>query len=235
MTDIKTLVQQPAPDAVVELFTLDATNINGQVYYFCSSQDNGSEIEFDGNTYSPIDVEADGFQLTGNGPLPEPTLRVSNATGVMGAVAIAASDLLGTTVTRVRTFGRYLDNGSEPDPTAVISEDVYIIDQKTAHNQVYIEWKLASVIGFENRFVPARQVIRDICTHRYRIWDGSAFVYTNATCPYTGANYYTQNGTSSLNPALDSCGKRIEDCVLRFGTGELPTRAFPGSGRARIR
>lgn len=237
MSDIAQESQSFSPDDMVVLFELDATTIGGSILRFTSSAQETAEISFAGNTYSPVPVEAEGFEWNGRGAFPTPILRVSNVNKVASAAVIDYEDLLGATVKRIRTFRQFLDGEPTVDPTATFPIDVYKVERKTAHNKVFIEWELSSAIDQEGRKLPGRQVLRDACTHRYRIWNGSAFDYTNATCPYADAALFDETG-ASLDPlteqAKDRCGKKLSDCRLRFGEHEkLPTRAFPGLARIR--
>ena len=52
-------------------------------------------------------------------------------------------------------------------------------------------------------------------------------------CPYTGSACYTKNGETTT-AANDDCGRRLSDCVLRFGQeNPLPYGGFPGLARIR--
>ena len=233
MSDIAQESQSFSPDDMVVLFELDATTIGGSILRFTSSAWEDKEIKFDDNTYSPVPVEAEGFEWNGRGTFPTPTLRVSNVNKVASAAVIDYEDLLGATVKRTRTFRQFLDDGTSPDPTATFPIDIYKVERKTAHNKVFIEWELSSAIDQEGRRLPGRQVLRDACTHKYRTWNGSAFDYSNVTCPYVGSALFDETGTAATNET-DRCGKKLSDCRLRFGEhGKLPTRAFPGLARIR--
>ena len=229
MADINQTAQGFEPGDMVVLFEVDATSIGGSILRFTSTAWETQNIVFDGDTYVAVDVEADGFEWSGQGALPMPKLRISNANKVASAAVIQYGDLLGATVRRIRTFRQFLDNGSDPDPTATFPIDVFRVERKAAHNKVFIEWELAAAMDQQGRKLPGRQVLKDACTHRYRIPDGQGgFIYTNATCPYTGTSYFDENGVATTAD-MDKCGKRLSDCRLRFGqNGVLPTRAFPG-------
>lgn len=225
-------IQKFNPGKLISLYELDATDLGGSVLRFTPMTDNGSAVIFDGNTYSPLNIEVSGFEITGRGTLPQPTVRVSNVSSIVSAAVLSYNDLIGSIFKRIRTYEQYLDNGSRPDPTQKFPDDVFIVDQKIQHNKVYIEFKLVSAIDHENFQIPRRQIIRDYCDHIYRRWTGSAFSYTKATCPYTDAAMFTKRGITTTDPEEDLCGKRLSDCKLRFGAeAELPTRAFPGVSR----
>jgi len=228
--------QQQSFDAgeIVHLFSLDATSLGAGTYFFTQSAYETVELQWQGNTYTPIEIEAEGFEWQGRGALPTPKIRVSNVNRVFSALVADHGDLLGAIVTRTRTFRRFLDGEVEADPTAHFPTDVYRIERKALQTKVLIEWDLAAAMDQEDRMLPGRQVLRDICTHRYRRWTGAAFDYSKATCPYADVSSFDAQG----NPVADDqdrCGKRLSDCKLRFGANAtLPTRAFPGVARTRI-
>ena len=226
---IKTDIQALELDALVEMFVLDTTNLGGVVYRFVNGNILGSSVLWQGNTYTPIDIEAEGFEVTSKGTLPTPTIRISNVTQLMSSVVIANGDLVGATFYRYRTLKKYLDGQPSADPSAQFPPDKYVVDHKSQHNKLMIEWRLAAAMDQQGKLLPGRQILRDVCTHRYRVWDATAgaFDYTKATCPYTGSLYFDEQGVATTN-ALDACGKRLSDCKLRFGNAPLPTRAFPG-------
>jgi len=230
---IKGQIQKLTSGQLIELYTLDLAPIGQAVTYnFCNgTMDNGDMVEFNNVEYTPLPVESEGWEQTGEGKLPRPTIRVSNVTGVLQASVIANNDLVGCELTRRRTFYQYLDGGSSPDPSAQFPVDTYIVDKKTKQNRIMIEWELVASLDIENIEIPRKQAM-GTCTHRYRNYVGSNFVYTDVTCPYTTATYFTDLGASTANPALDNCGRRLRDCKLRYGTIViLPFEGFPNIKR----
>jgi len=237
MTDLfETEKQKFSPSNLVTMFDLDLTTIIGGVgvLQFTSTAFESEAVVWQGNMYTPIPIEADGFEISSSGSLPAPTLRVLNTTSLQSSV-IALNDLLGATLTRTRTFKTFLDDGATPDPTAYFPQDVFKVDRKISQNKVFIEWELAASIDQEGRMIPGRQIIRDYCTHIYRRYDTDTadFNYDQATCPYTGGLFFDENNVPCAASA-DRCGKRLSSCRARFGTTvELPTRAFPGVAKIR--
>jgi lambda family phage minor tail protein L len=226
--------QQLGSDALVTLFTLDATGLGDTaVRRFTSSAWQATAVRFGGQTYTPIDVEATGFEWQGQGAPPAPGLRLANTNAVLGALARDFDDLVGAEVTRLRTFKMFLDDGDSPDGDMHFPPDLFRIERKVAQNKLFIEFELAAPFDQEGQLLPGRMMLRDACTHFYRGWTGSAFSYARATCPYVGASYFKADGTSTSSAGEDRCGKRLSDCQKRFGTAPLPTRAFPGLARVR--
>lgn len=233
IVDLDRLVQQAEFGDEIELYELDATAIGGDVYRFTSTALADRPVSWGGNDYSPVPVEAEGWQWTGQGPLPTPVLRVANVSLAFGAATIAFNDLMGATVTRIRTLRRFLDGESDADDTAHFDPDIYRIDRKRKQTKTVIEWELAAALDQQGVFLPRRPILRNACTHRYRVWNGTAFDYSKATCPYAGTDYFTASGASTAEAAADRCGKKLSDCKARFGSAPLPTRAFPGVARTQ--
>lgn len=231
---IQEIVQQASLDDVVTLFTLDATPLGGEIYRFTSSAFETTAVMWDGELYTPIPVEASGFEWNGQGALPQPTIRVANVNRVFSGAVNEFDDLVGLEVTRTRTFRRFLDGEVEADPDGHLPIDYYVIEMKTNQNKVFIEWKLSAKFDQQGVTLPRRQILQNACSHIYRRWNGSGFDYTKATCPYAGSTYFKADGEPTIDAAQDRCGKKLADCKARFQNAPLPTRAFPGVSRVRV-
>ena len=228
--------QTAAPGQLIHLYELDLTDLGGGISYFTENTLSGSSVYFNGVEYVPIDCETEGWELTGDQP-PRPKFRIANTSKALMSEIYAYEDLLGAKVTRRRTYRKYLDGEAEADSNAQFPVDIFVVQQKTAQNKIYVEWELSAYIDQSNVKLPKRHRLRDTCTHRYRSWTGSVFSYTNATCPYTGTNYFKRDG-SVTTAANDNCGKKLSDCKLRYPnrmTDELPTRSFPSVAKVRVR
>jgi lambda family phage minor tail protein L len=226
------MAQSLSPDTLVELITIDATGIGGDVFHFAPypiDQPSPGDILFGGVVYTAIPMQISGFVSDSQGTLPQPVLQVSNIGGVFSAAIMDHDDFKGAIVTRIRTYKRYLDNGDTPDPTVFMAPDVYLIDQKTAEDNVHVEFKLAAALDQQGIQLPLGMVLKRTCTLIYRLYDGEPFNYTEATCPYTGSACFTEDGVATDDTSQDQCGRLVSDCALRFGAGNpLPTSAFPG-------
>ena len=229
------IVQSPTPGDLVTLFRLDTLVIGGGVYYFAQASKNGEGVTFGGTYYTPADVEFTDFETNGTGTLPQPKMKISNSNEVIQGLVNQLGDLLGCTISRVRTFSRFLDGEPEADPTAYFGPDTFKIERKANENPIFIEWELSAAIDQEGTLLPRRQIIRDTCTKRYRIWnrDEMRFDYVKATCPYAGGAYFDILGNPTTMDK-DRCGRRLTDCMNRFGYDQpLPFGGFPGAARAR--
>lgn len=223
-------------DALVELFELDLSPIGvDDVWRFTPTPGPSGSVTFRGQIYVAADVKAEGFEVNGAGAPPQPALSVSNATDFLAGVVMAYADAVRCKVTRLRIFARFLDDGADPDPTAVFPPDVYLIEQKTRHDAEVIEWCLAAETDQEGVMLPKRTYVGEYCPWAYRRWraaDG-AFDYSDVDCPYAGTAMFKADGTATTNPALDACGRKLDDCVDRFGkTADLPFGGFPGIAKA---
>lgn len=232
MSNITQAVQSPTPGAYVAMFSLDATSIGGPVMNFCQSVVNEAGVTFNGTYYTPVDFDASGFEYNGVGGLPTPKIKLANTNGVFQSIVNSYGDLVGCPIARIRTFAQFLDGASQADPTAFIGPDLYQIERKATENPIYIEWELSASIDVQGAMIPKRMVIRDTCTWRYRAWNGTAFDYTKAQCPYTAATIYTDADIVSTDPTKDGCSRTVAGCKVRFGSNaNLPYGGFPGVAR----
>jgi lambda family phage minor tail protein L len=218
---------------LITLYQLDTTMLGGQWFYFTSAESFDHTITWGGQQYSPIPMQAGGFEMTTKGAIPTPTITISNLYGSANLLLAEYKGLLGAHLVRIVTLTRFLDDGSSPDANAMISRDKFVVAQKTAHNAVQVTFKLASQMDQEGVKLPRRVILRDICSHVYRVWvPGVGFDYTKASCPYTGGAFFdTRNNPTSADK--DSCSRTMVGCTRRFGGQPLPARFFPGVGRVK--
>lgn len=220
--------QQPSPGTLISLFTLDASAIGGGIFRWTPGTLSGQIIAYQGQDYLPMPIAANGFEWSGDGPPPKPRLAVSNIGGFLGALINGLGDLVGAKVIRLRTFVEMLDGQPDADPEGHWPPDEFTVHRKVAHSAESIEWELASILDQQDVQFPSIRIIKDTCTHVYRRWNGTAFDYTQATCPYAGSSYFTRDGSITTLPAQDECGRKLSDCTKRFGAAPKPIRAFPG-------
>lgn len=222
-------IQSLSPGAIVEFFVLDLAVLGGSVYRFHAGTNQlYAPVVWQGNTYSPMPIEASGFEVTGSGSLPRPNLKVANITGILGALVRSLDDLIGAKVTRKRTMSKYLDAvnfsggvNASADPNQYYPDEVFFINRKVSENKVFIEFELASALDVQGVKLPRRQVIQNLCP----------WVYRSAECGYAGGAVATINDIATSDITQDACGKSLTSCKLRFGQySELPTGAYPGAG-----
>ena len=175
-------LQEINPGAVIELFTLqlDAT-LHGSttIYRFHNGANlnaNG-EVVWAGNSYLRFPIECTGFEFTGTGTLPRPTITVSNIFGTLTAImqsvnqVTVGNDLNGAKLVRIRTLVRYLDavnfTGNTnpygtPDPSAEFPQEIYFLDRKISENRDVVQWEAISALDLVNVKLPKRIATRDI-------------------------------------------------------------------------
>lgn len=230
-TDMQTLgVDSP----LVNLFKLDVSVVGGGVHYFTPGPIGGAIVMFNGISYIPLPVKVEGMEWKGDGKMPRPTISVSNVTLALMAEVNSHNDLVGATVTRIRTYKKYLDGQGGADPNAKFPEDIYIVERKIKGNKYLLQFELKAAVDLEGILIPQRQVL-PVCQYIYRYWNGSAFVYDpHNSCPYTDTDYYDETGAATTADK-DKCGGRLFHCKLRFPSthnpdDQLPGRFFPGVG-----
>lgn len=220
-------IQGLEPSATIELFEL---HLDGEVLRFHAGTNQLMQpVVWQGQTYAPVPVQAEGFEASGRGQFPRPKLRVANIDGVISQ-ALMGDDLSGRKVVRRRTLARYLDavnftaGNPEADPTAEFVPDIFYIDRKSAETKAFVEFELASAMDVTGMKLPRRQIIQNSCAWRYR---GPECGYAGGACADA-----MDNPVSSMD--RDVCGKRLDSCKLRFGeTAVLPYGGFPAAGLVR--
>ena len=167
-------------DSIVELFELDLEPItkdaNDKYYFTGDIFPDGTKIQWQGEVYEPFPISITGFETTTKGTIPQPELTVANVLGTLAAATNAFDDLVGAKITRRRTLGKYLDNGTNPDVSEEFPEDVYYIERKTSETSLSISWQLASKIDLEGLQIPRRIITQNYCVWKYR----------GAECGYSG-------------------------------------------------
>ena len=232
-TTLATAVQSAIPGQLVTMFQLDTTALGGPVLNFCEAAVNDSGVTFNNTYYTPVDFEASGFEMTGSGGLPTPKIKIANSNGVIQSIINTYGDLIGSPITRIRTFAQYLDGGTEADPQAFFGPDIFRVERKMNENAIFVEWELSASLDNQGAMIPKRMVVRDTCTWRYRTWNPAidAFDYSKVQCPYIG-RILTNADQASSDPTQDGCGRTVNSCKLRFGANNaLPYGGFPGVAR----
>lgn len=201
-------VQLLNPGGLVTLYTLDATEIGGDIARF--HQHHEAQIVWQGNTFVAFPVEAEGFGRTSD-QQPTPRLRVGNVKGQITALCQEFDDLVGAVVLRQRVFVKYLDAVNFPggNPSANLLEEFpverWIIERKSAENPRFVEFELASALDFNGVKLPRRQIVANQCTFQYR----------QEGCAYIGPPVATAMDLPTSDPLLDKCGRRLSSCKLR--------------------
>lgn len=216
-------IQSLSPSALLELFVLDATPCGGGVYYFhAGTNELGTAVIWQGQTYQPFPVQAEGFEWSSKGTLPRPKLTVAALDGMIGGLVRDLEDLVGAKVVLKRCFAKHLDasnfTGGNPDadPTACYPDEPWIVERKTLETADLIAFELATPIDVQNARIPARRIHANVCG-----WNDSP------VCPFSSGQL---------------CAKTLAACKTHAATdgaalpefaGGLPFGAFPGTARIR--
>jgi lambda family phage minor tail protein L len=189
------------PTAIVELFLLYFDTIDNETAFipFHGGSLFANGITWQGIEYLPLPVETEGFEITANGELPRPKIKISNKDYFITDLLNRYQDLQFAKIIRKRTFVKFLDDinfdGGNPwgeaDSSAEISNDTYLIGQKTAENKLFVEFELTSPLDLENFEVNNRVILARYCSWYYR----------GAGCNYDGPPLETEEGEKLIiNP-----------------------------------
>lgn len=244
MTTIIQEAQSSSPSPFISLYILDASVIGGGVLRWASSAEaDGSNITYEGVEYPPLNFAVEGFAWDGDTlPRPKITASIASDGGLPSRfldLAIGFRGGQGALLYRIRTFARFLDGHEDAGAGIEFPRDLFIVDRILALTKSSIQWELISPLDLPHCSLPSRQALRDSCPWIYRHWnaDSGQFEYVptgSQGCPYTGEAYFTKNGEPTTVAANDVCGRRLSDCVLRYGSEPLPYGGFPGLKRGNI-
>lgn len=184
------------PTAIVELFLLYFNTVEKENVFiaFHGGSIFSKSIQWQGIEYLPIPVESEGFEVNANGQMARPKIRISNKDYFMTDLLLNNNDLQFAKIIRKRTFVKYLDDanfdGGNPwgqaDASAEISNDTFVISQKTAENKMLVELELTSPLDLDNFEVNNRLILSRYCSWYYR---GNG-------CNYEGPPIETEDGRS---------------------------------------
>ena len=222
--------------AIIELFVLDASALGGGILRFHNGTNElRGPVIWQGNEYSHWPIEASGFATSGNGPIPRPTLRVSNVGGLVGVLVRQYKGLRGALLTRKRMPATALDavnfaGGVNPaaDPDVHFADEVWMLDRQAQRDKRVVVFELASPMDVAGTQLPRRQIMAGHCAW---LQDGG---YRGAQCGYTGPAVAKADDTPTAVMLEDACGGRLSSCRLRPWPGdELAFGGFPGVGVLR--
>ena len=208
-TDIIDSVQVSDPgSAVVVLYDLELPN-GGMAYFTPSNDTNFESLRFRDfkferiNTYEPIPIEAEGFDISTSGAYDRPLLRVANIsdTFLQKIGGLEYEDLIGQKLTKRITLQKYLVGESDDvsgGPPIEFPRTVFILDRIKSKNIVVVEFELAAPFDLPNILVPRRSILGGKCPWVYKgaqdgipqhlkrggcSWDPEAPTYTKAMLP----------------------------------------------------
>lgn len=174
------------PSAIIDLFQLDlrpvgatpSGNFNGILYFHPGNQPWRTDVPFQGRLYAQWPVQAKDFQWTTASTQPRPSITFSNINGPFTQLNLQYGGLVTARVSRMRTFGKFLDGMPQADPTCFFPMETWQINRKTQEDKEVCTYELSNLMDIEDVALPRRIVMADQCRWAYR-GDG---------CGYTGLN-----------------------------------------------
>ena len=182
-----------------------------------------SYIFWQGKTFFPAPIQAEGYEISSRGILPTPRLSMSSQsdqeTEILSLIRRAIrkyGDIVGAKVTRIRTYAKFLDKnnfadiakydgtdgsylsafpeGYEPDPYAELPRDIFFIERKASESKTAIVYELSSSLDVEGIKLPRRTVQSKKC----------GFTYRGCGCFYESAeNALFDSSTPNIMPKTD--------------------------------
>lgn len=221
-------VQSLELTAIVELFELDATIAGGGVSYFHAGTNGlGTPVVWQGNSYLPLPVEAEGFDVSASGEEPRPVLRVANIDGLFSLELRMLDDLIGARVTRRRTLAKYLDavnfaGGVNPsaDPDQHWPDDVFLVNRKAVENESIIEFELGSPAEVRGAMLPAWQIIGSLCR-----WRQMGLYKDPDTCGWGGPATAGADFTATAGTLTIAAGNTVAAVQIPLTVDSVPEQA----------
>lgn len=145
------------PGPLAELLEVDLNFIGVPVIIrFCNSRVNGI-LRLDGEIYTPWPIELAKFGSNSDGPLPAPTVTLSNSEGVISSL-LDIYQPRGALFRRRLILRKHLDDGADPRTAAQFRPDEFFINTwQESQSTVVIQLKTA--LESLNTQVPARRII----------------------------------------------------------------------------
>lgn len=161
MTIKQDILKNTVP-AYVELFEIDFSTTNipalaGNVFRCAPMATAGSTpLQFGGNSYTPFPIQISGVSFSAEGAPPRPQITIANVNKYIGALAFQYGDIIGSTVTYIRTFDTYLNTGS----SISLPPLKYFISKKMSHDKTFLAFELRDFRDKERAFLPKRQMLK---------------------------------------------------------------------------
>ena len=205
-------------NALIELFEVDlrglkdADGISGELYrFYAGTNEKSQPIVWQGKTYQPFGVKADGFELSGSGPSNRPTLTLGNVGGFITALCNRFEQCLGGVVRRRLVYMHYLDavNFESGNKQADPSQEVlsyFLIEQLSSLNRDVVQFTLALPSETDNALIG--RMITSTCSWLYR----------GVECGYTGRAVADEKDQPTTDPKKDKCSGLLTGCKLRNNT-----------------
>ena len=171
-------LQTLTPSSIIELFKLELNaELQGSsevfLFHAGSNQFNNSII-WQGESYDKFPITAEGFEFTGSGTMPRPTLTISNLFGFVSGLikdtnnVSSKNDLGGAKFIRRRVLASSLDNANFTDGVNIfgtpnsneLPQEIFFIDRKVAENRQVVQFECVSSLDLQGVKAPKSQVTR---------------------------------------------------------------------------
>ena len=220
-------LQEINPGAIIELFTLqlDATLHGSTTIYRFHNGSNlnaNGEIVWAGNTYLRFPIICEGFEFTGTGTLPRPTISVSNIFGTLTAImqnvnqTTVGNDLNGAKLTRIRTLARFLDAVNFAPTTTTTTSTQTVADPSDAETVTYTVTVVQD--SYSNNVFAINGVQKPVITMKR----GSTYIFNQS---------HSSNVNHPLRIKSDAGGQQTTVNAGTLGTDATVTYspAYPGA------
>lgn len=203
--------------ARVELWEFDLALIGGDRYFFCSEpNEKGTAVIWQKREYQPYPIQAQDFEMNGQGPPPRISLVVSNLFGLVTGMAEDLQSLTGARVVRRQVYAKFLDavNFVNGNPDADPEQEIvsrYVVEQLSQLTSTTATFVLATPTETDGAVFPARIMLADTCPWGYR----------DENCGYTGGPVADEFDKPTSDPARDRCSKCMQACKIRGNEGRF--------------
>ena len=167
MTEIIGKVQKQAvSSALISLYEVTLSD-SDTVYFYNGLDENLQSVEFDGNTYLPLPILSEGFDIESGGMYSRPTITIGNVTSVFSDSLLEGQsfeDLISKRITRRTTLAEYLGIASSIE----FPSTVYVIDRIKEKSAIAVTLELSVPFDLQGIKLPFRVVLKDTCPWRYK-------------------------------------------------------------------
>ena len=182
-------LQKVDRSAIIELFKLEL--IEGihyatgnpdsvtTVYRFHSgtSLKTNNAIVWAGDTYDRYPVECGGFELSGEGVIARPQMRISNILSLFTTLMATVNsfnfgnDLVGAKFTRIQTMVEFIDATNfandlnpfgTPDTSKELPKRIYVLNRKNLETREIVEYEMVAAVDLPNVELPTRIATKKI-------------------------------------------------------------------------
>ena len=205
--------------ALIDLFEVDMRHLTGNngstgelFRFYAGTNELSNPIVWQGNTYVPYGIKADGFEMSGQGASNRPTLSIVNYDGQMTALSNDFEQCLGAIVRRRQVYAQFLDavnfkdgnRNADPQQERV---SYYVVEQLSSLTQEFATFTLALPAETDNAVINKRTILTTC-----------SWVYRSTECGYTGRPVADEKDQPTTDPKKDKCSGCLRGCQLRNNT-----------------